>query len=56
MKMVKKSITLQEDLLRFADRQAKELARKRAEQPNLSAYLRELLLQAKERSELQKAA
>ena len=56
MKMVKKSITLQEDVLKFAEQQAKELARERAEQPNLSAYMRELLLAAKRRSELKKAA
>ena len=57
MKIVKKSIALPEDLSKFADKKAAQLAKERGDSaPNLSAYIRTLLLKAKAETEIKQAA
>ncbi|HZQ47665.1 MAG TPA: hypothetical protein VFC07_11665 [Verrucomicrobiae bacterium] len=55
MKAVKKSISLPEDLYKFAEKQAAKQAKERGSEVNISAYLRELLAREKNQT-LAKAA
>ena len=43
MKYVKKSISLQDELAKFAERQAQELARQTGARPTLSGFLARLI-------------
>ena len=51
MKFVKKSISLPKELFEFAEKSAEKQAKARGGEPNLSAYLRELLAEQKRLSE-----
>jgi hypothetical protein len=55
MKIVKKSISLPEDIYAFAERQAAKAAKQRGGKVNVSAYLRELVAREKNQN-LAKAA
>jgi hypothetical protein len=54
MKIVKKSISLPEDLYKFAEKRAAELASDRGSAANVSQYFRELV--AREREKIGKLA
>ena len=56
MKVVKKSISLPEPLFKFAEKKAQKLAKDRGSSTNLSAYLRELVLEDRRRDEMAQAA
>ena len=49
MKIVKKSISLTEHEMQFAEKQSQKLAKERGGSPNLSAYIREILVREKNR-------
>jgi hypothetical protein len=49
MKIVKKSISLPEDLYKFAEKRAAELAGERGSSRNVSQYFRELVAKEREK-------
>lgn len=51
MKIVKKSISLPEDIYKFAVRMARKQARERGGHENVSSYIRELVANDKNRNE-----
>lgn len=56
MKLIKKSISLPEDIYKFAEQGAAQQAKARGSKPNLSAYMRELLAKERNRPAMAKAA
>lgn len=51
LKLIKKSITLPEELYDFAESEAKIIARRTGSPENVSAFMREVLTREKERKE-----
>lgn len=51
MKIVKKSISIPEDALKFAKRKAAKISRETGEPENLSSYVRQLIQKDREREE-----
>jgi hypothetical protein len=58
MKIVKKTISLPQDAIDFAEKQAAEVARQKSETPNFSGYIKDLILEQKRKldAKLAKAA
>jgi hypothetical protein len=57
MKIVKKCISLPEEVFSFAEKEAAKLAKERGSHPNVSGYIRELLAEKKRQmQQLPKAA
>ena len=48
-KVIRKTISLPEDVLQFAQRRSKTIAAEKSEQPNLSRYLKDLVLDDRKR-------